>query len=241
MNMRRIYRIVFFVFSFITATFLFACASDEELLAVNDVKDELLVCDLGSFADSVGGTVIGDWRRTGGEGVEVSATEEGLDVTYSFTRESSSNNSDVLCRLDFTKTLSVELDSGDILHVSISECYNATTQSASSLSLLSIVSPRMLSMVKLAVFRRFRWMGRRLVNCWRPMVSRKQLSVLSAVRWTFSSTPTCVLVNRGHKAFRKSQDPQDCDVLVARRAENDTSVVKYSAVSLCPVSREQGW
>ena len=134
MNMRRIYRIVFFVFSFITATFLFACASDEELLAVNDVKDELLVCDLGSFADSVGGTVIGDWRRTGGEGVEVSATEEGLDVTYSFTRESSSNNSDVLCRLDFTKTLSVELDSGDILHVSISECYNATTQSASSLS-----------------------------------------------------------------------------------------------------------
>jgi hypothetical protein len=67
------------------------------------------------------------------------------------------------------------------------------------------------------------------------------LSALSAVRWTFSSTPTCVLVNRGHKDFRKSQDPQDCDVLVARRAENGTSVVKYSAVSLCPVSREQGW
>jgi hypothetical protein len=91
---------------------------------VDNVLDEILICDLNQFSNDIGGVLLSDWRRVGGDGIEVSKIESDTEVKYSFTTEL--DNYGNLCRLHFKKCFTLNQASGLALDVVISEGYNAS-------------------------------------------------------------------------------------------------------------------
>lgn len=103
---------------------LMGCTGNNKVVNVRNVTDEMLTCDLQEFSNSMGGKLRSDWRKLGGDGIEVAATEDGTDVVYSFTRQTSDGDS--LDSLEFMKTITVNLSSDEVLNVEISETYNSS-------------------------------------------------------------------------------------------------------------------
>ncbi len=104
---------------------LAGCTGNGDIL-VRNITDEMLACDLDEFSNSMGGKRLSDWRKLGGDGIEVSAVENDADVSYSFTREVGAEG--FLDRLEFMKTITVKLSSEEILNVEINETYNASSK-----------------------------------------------------------------------------------------------------------------
>lgn len=102
------------------------CAGNKETVFVRNVTDEMLICDLQEFSNSMGGKLLSDWRKLGGDGIEVVAVESGADVVYSFTRQASGGG--YLDRLEFMKTITVNLSSDEVLNVEISETYSSSSK-----------------------------------------------------------------------------------------------------------------
>ena len=102
------------------------CTGNGETILIQNVTDEMLTCDLDEFSNSMGGERLSDWRKLGGDGIEVSAVESGADVSYSFTREAGAEG--FLDRLEFMKTVTVKLSSEETLNVEINETYNALSK-----------------------------------------------------------------------------------------------------------------
>ncbi len=94
----------------------------------DNVMDEILTCDLEDFSDALDGDVLRDWRKPGGDGIEVSTVEDDMDVSYSFTEETGSTDSDRTDLLEFMKTINVAQIPGKVLSIRINEGYNASTK-----------------------------------------------------------------------------------------------------------------
>ncbi len=112
------------------AALLMGCsgAGNNDAFSPSNVMDEILICDLDDFSDALDGDVLSDWRKPGGDGIEISTTEDDMDVSYSFTEETGSTDSDRIDRLEFMKTINVAQIPGKVLSIRINEGYNASTK-----------------------------------------------------------------------------------------------------------------
>ncbi len=103
-------------------------AGNNDAFSSDNVLDEILVYDLDDFSDALDGNVLSDWRKLGGDGIEISTIEDDMDVSYSFTKETDAADQDRIDRLEFMKTINVAQIPGKVLSIRISEGYNASTK-----------------------------------------------------------------------------------------------------------------